>query len=137
MELNENTQVKLDLKTIAIIVAGALSVASTYFTLQSKIDDLKGKYVFGDYLRGMMTLPYPEAPKFVTDINDDALEIIFPKIPINFGPDKGRTIHPVSFYEDENNELLLVALNGGVFRIIPIDFWTKFRAFLYMYGNFK
>ena len=43
MELNENTQVKLDLKTIAIIVAGALSVASTYFTLQSKIDDI------GDY----------------------------------------------------------------------------------------
>ena len=43
MELNENTQVKLDLKTIAIIVAGALSVASTYFTLQSKIDDLNYK----------------------------------------------------------------------------------------------
>ena len=39
--------------------------------------------------------------------------------------------------QDENNELLMVALNGGVFRIIPIDFWTKFRAFFYMYGSFR
>ena len=113
------------------------SLIGGYVYRGSKIDNLKGKYVFGDYLRGMMTLPYPEAPKFVKNINDDALKIIFPKIPINFGPDKGRTIHPVSFYEDGNNELLMVALNGGVFRIIPIDFWTKFRAFFYMYGSFR
>ena len=43
MELNENTQVKLDLKTIAILVGGVLSVASTYFTLQGKIDELNNK----------------------------------------------------------------------------------------------
>ena len=42
-----------------------------------------------------------------------------------------------SFYEDENKELLMVALNGGIFRIIPIDFWTKIRAFFYMYGSFR
>ena len=113
------------------------SIIGGYVYRGSKIDNLKGKYVFGDYLRGMMTLPYPDAPKFVKNMNDASLKIIFPKIPINFGPDKGRTIHPVSFYEDENNELLMVALNGGVFRIIPIDFWTKVRAFFYMYGNFK
>ncbi len=113
------------------------SVTGGYVYRGSKIENLKGKYVFGDYLRGMMTLNYPEAPKFVKDIKDDALEIIFPKIPINFGPDIGRTIHPVSFYEDENKELLMVALNGGIFRIIPIDFWTKIRAFFYMYGSFR
>jgi cell division protein FtsL len=41
--INENTEVKLDLKTIAIICGGVLSVASTYFTLQGKIDELNNK----------------------------------------------------------------------------------------------
>tara|TARA_R100001510_G_C7469876_1_gene86623 strand:+ start:225 stop:530 length:306 start_codon:yes stop_codon:yes gene_type:complete len=41
--INENTEVKLDLKTIAIICGGVLSVASTYFTLQGKIDDLNNR----------------------------------------------------------------------------------------------
>jgi cell division protein FtsL len=42
-KLSEDTEVKLDLKTIAILVGGVLSVASTYFTLQAKIDDLNNK----------------------------------------------------------------------------------------------
>lgn len=37
-EINENTQVKLDLKTIGIIIAFTLSLAGTYYTLQSQID---------------------------------------------------------------------------------------------------
>ena len=36
--ISENTQVTLDLKTISIIVVGAISIASVYFTLQSDID---------------------------------------------------------------------------------------------------
>lgn len=35
--LNEETQVKLDLKTIGIIVGGAVSLASMYFALKSDI----------------------------------------------------------------------------------------------------
>jgi len=37
-KISEDTQVQLDLKTIAIIVAGAISMASVYFTLQSDIE---------------------------------------------------------------------------------------------------
>jgi len=36
--ISENTQVTLDLKTISIIVVGAISIASVYFTLQSDIE---------------------------------------------------------------------------------------------------
>jgi len=34
--ISENTQVTLDLKTISIILVGAVSLASVYFTLQSE-----------------------------------------------------------------------------------------------------
>ena len=37
-KISEDTQVQLDLKTIAIIVAGAISMASVYFALQSEIE---------------------------------------------------------------------------------------------------
>ena len=39
--VNENTQVKLDLKTIGIIVGGAISLASMYFVMQSDIAEAK------------------------------------------------------------------------------------------------
>ena len=37
-KISEDTQVILDLKTISIIVVGAISIASIYFTLQSDIE---------------------------------------------------------------------------------------------------
>ena len=36
--INEETQVKLDLKTIGIIVGGAISLAALYFTLTAEIE---------------------------------------------------------------------------------------------------
>ena len=36
--INEETQVKLDLKTIGIILAGAISLAGLYFTLTAEIE---------------------------------------------------------------------------------------------------
>ncbi len=39
--INEETQVKLDLKTIGIIVGGAISLASMYFVLVADIADAK------------------------------------------------------------------------------------------------
>ena len=40
-EISENTQLKLDLKTIGIIVAGAISLASMYFVMASDIEEAK------------------------------------------------------------------------------------------------
>ena len=42
-ELSEDTKLTLDLKTIGIIVAGVLSLASMSFTLQGDINDLQNK----------------------------------------------------------------------------------------------
>ena len=39
--VNEDTQVKLDLKTIGIIVGGAISLASMYFVLVADIAEAK------------------------------------------------------------------------------------------------
>jgi len=37
-ELNEGTQVTLDLKTIVMVVAGAISLAAMYFALKAEIE---------------------------------------------------------------------------------------------------
>lgn len=39
--ISENTKVTLDLKTISIVIVGAVSLASVYFTLQSDIQIAK------------------------------------------------------------------------------------------------
>jgi len=39
--LNEDTQVKLDLKTIGLIIGGAISLASMYFIMQADIAEAK------------------------------------------------------------------------------------------------
>ena len=40
-EISENTQLKLDLKTIGIIVTGAISLASMYFVMAADIEEAK------------------------------------------------------------------------------------------------
>ena len=42
-KLSEDTNVQLDLKTIGIIIAGTISLASMWFTLQSDISELQNK----------------------------------------------------------------------------------------------
>ena len=42
-KISEDTNVQLDLKTIGIIIAGTISLASMWFTLQSDITDLQNK----------------------------------------------------------------------------------------------
>ena len=42
-EIGESTKVTLDLKTIGMIVGGAIALASMWFTLQSDIQELKNK----------------------------------------------------------------------------------------------
>jgi len=42
-KLSEDTEVKLDLKTIAMLVGGVISLASMWFTLQGEIQDLNNK----------------------------------------------------------------------------------------------
>ena len=37
-KLNENTEVTLDLKTIGIVIAGAVSIIALYFTLKKDIE---------------------------------------------------------------------------------------------------
>ena len=40
-EINEGTQVTLDLKTIALVITGAVSLAAMYFTLKTEIEEAK------------------------------------------------------------------------------------------------
>jgi hypothetical protein len=42
-KISEDTNVQLDLKTIGIIIAGTISLASMWFTLQGDIQDLNNK----------------------------------------------------------------------------------------------
>ena len=42
-KISEDTEVKLDLKTIGLLVGGAISLASMWFTLQGEIQELNNK----------------------------------------------------------------------------------------------
>jgi len=57
-KISENTEIQLDLKTIVIIVAGAISLATMYFTLQKDIDLAK-------------ELPRPEVSRTEYDLKDE------------------------------------------------------------------
>jgi|TARA_R100001463_G_scaffold13865_8_gene36980 cell division protein FtsL len=42
-KLSEDTEVKLDLKTIGLLVGGVISLASMWFSLQGEIQDINNK----------------------------------------------------------------------------------------------
>ena len=42
-KISEDTEVKLDLKTIGLLVGGVISLASMWFTLQGEIQELNNK----------------------------------------------------------------------------------------------
>ena len=42
-KISEDTNVQLDLKTIGIIIAGTISLASMWFTLQGEVSELQNK----------------------------------------------------------------------------------------------
>ena len=58
--VNEDTQVKLDLKTIGIIVGGAISLASMYFVMQADI-------------ARAMELPEPVIDRVEYDLKDELI----------------------------------------------------------------
>ena len=58
--VNEDTQVKLDLKTIGLILAGAISFAGLYFTLTAEIELAK-------------ELPKPELTRTEYDLKDQLI----------------------------------------------------------------
>mgnify|MGYP003662351230 FL=1 len=59
-KISENTQVQLDLKTIATIVVGVVSLASVYFALTSEIELAK-------------KLPEPEIKKSEYELKDELI----------------------------------------------------------------
>lgn len=59
-KISENTEVQLDLKTIATIVVGAVSLASVYFAMQSDIELAK-------------KLPEPEIKKSEYELKDELI----------------------------------------------------------------
>ena len=63
-KISENTEIQLDLKTIGMLVAGAVSLAAMYFTLQKDIDLAK-------------ELPKPEVSRTEYDLKDH-WDAIFP-----------------------------------------------------------
>ena len=52
-QLGEDTQVQLDLKTIGMIVGGAIALASMWFTLQSDIKDLQNQVAPEEFVKQM------------------------------------------------------------------------------------
>ena len=75
------------------------SVTGGYVYHGEKIPWLKGKYIFGDYLRGILYIDIDHPEEMLT-----TPEILLYKPPTLHGPNKGRTVLFSSFGEDENGE---------------------------------
>lgn len=105
------------------------------------IPRLAGKYIFGDYLKGLMSLSLPSSadnkPANFASYFAANYALVFPKLPMWFGPQKGRTLLFVSFAEGEDKEIYAVSLNGGIFKIVPINWKIWIRAFFYQLLNFR
>ena len=67
MKISENTNVQLDLKTIGIIIGGAVMLAGTYFTLQAQI-------------QVAMEEPKPEVQKIEFEYKDKLVRSTIEKI---------------------------------------------------------
>ncbi len=52
-QIGEDTQVQLDLKTIGMIVGGAIALASMWFTLQGDIKDLQNQVAPEEFVKKM------------------------------------------------------------------------------------
>ncbi len=52
-KLGEDTQVQLDLKTIGMIVGGAIALASMWFTLQGDIKELQSQVAPEEFVKKM------------------------------------------------------------------------------------
>ena len=59
-QISENTQVQLDLKTIGLIIGGAISLAAMYFALQADIELAK-------------QLPEPPVSRTEFDLKDELI----------------------------------------------------------------
>jgi glucose/arabinose dehydrogenase len=108
------------------------SVTGGYVYHGEKIPWLKGKYIFGDYLRGILYIDIDHPEEMLT-----TPEILLYKPPTLHGPNKGRTVLFSSFGEDENGELYAVNIEGGVYRLNDIHFGQQLKGFLYQVANFR
>ncbi len=108
------------------------SVTGGYVYRGNKLPWLKGKYVFADYLRGLSYIDIDEPDKMQTTPN-----ILLYKPPTLHGPNKGETILIPSLGEDDNGELYVVNIEGGVYRLNGIKSYQVLKGFFYQIFNFK
>ena len=69
-KISEDTNVQLDLKTIGMIIGGAVMLAGTYFTLQAQIQEAK-------------ELPAPEVSQIEFQYKDELVRSTVEKIELN------------------------------------------------------
>ena len=69
-KISENTNVQLDLKTIGMLIAGAVMLAGTYFTLQAQIQEAR-------------ELPEPEVSSIEFQYKDELVRSTVEKIELD------------------------------------------------------
>ena len=69
-KISEDTNVQLDLKTIGMLITGAVMIAGTYFTLQAQIEEAK-------------QLPEPEVSSIEFQYKDELVRSTVEKIELD------------------------------------------------------
>ncbi len=108
------------------------SITGGYVYRGNKIPWLRGKYVFADFLRGISYIEIDDLETMQTTPN-----ILLYKPPTLHGPNKGKIVLLPSFGEDDNGELYVVNLEGGVYRLSDISLIQQLKGFFYQLTNFE
>ncbi|MEZ4741952.1 MAG: PQQ-dependent sugar dehydrogenase [Bdellovibrionota bacterium] len=111
-------------RNIARAVTGAAIYRGT------NVPSLKGRIIFADYLRGIMSF---EKQKSIVDTP----RIDMYKWPTSRGPNTGETILISSFQIGPDNELYVVNTEGTLNRVAKLGLWKQIRGTLYAMLNFK
>lgn len=98
---------------------------------------LKGRYVFGDYLRGLFVIDLDDKPRLISSLYSPDIDLIYLKMLNLIGPQRGETNSIVTIYEGLDKEIYLADLNGVIYQVIPAGFYKQFKGFLFQFLSFR
>ena len=103
----------------------------------NEIPWLKGKFVFGDYLRGLYVGNLTSETQVIESLSDSRISLIYFKMLNLVGPNRGETNSFVTIYEGLDKEIYLSDLNGVIYKLKKASLSYQVTGFLFKLLNFK
>jgi glucose/arabinose dehydrogenase len=116
------------------------SVTSGFVYDGQELKSLKGKYIFGDYIRGLFAVNVDFNKNEVLKISgyqDLRVTVLNFKTPVGKGLRPSESHAFVSIYEGLDKEVYLVDLNGFIYKAVQASTLYKLKYFFYTLLSFR